>query len=178
VGTGRQIKATPVDAKRKGPKDYAFYGAIGFLGFMTIGFLGQIMKGLEGAPDKTAERTASVTAPVEPEFDGGLLKEPAEIDRPSEPQATYTLQKITYEGKGVVNVLHSRHSDQSGTWFTHAKYDCNKGTMFTLAYGEDAKALSTRGKDYKWSYLVDGSSATQVARLACKTAGLKLYVSS
>src|SRR5690349_8341470 len=55
------------------------------------------------------DKTASVAAP-ETAFDGGLLKEPSKIDRPSEPQATYTVQKITYEGKGVVNVLHSRYS--------------------------------------------------------------------
>lgn len=69
-------------------------------------------------------------------------------DRPSEPQATYTVQKITCESKGVVNVLHSRYSDASGMWFTNAKYDCNKGTLFTLAGGEAWEALSTRSVDY------------------------------
>lgn len=76
------------------------------------------------------DKTASVAAP-ETAFDGGLLKEPSKTDRPSEPQATYTVQKIKCEGKGV----HSRYSDASGMWFTNAKYDRNKGTLFTLAGG-------------------------------------------
>lgn len=173
VGTVRQVKATAVAAKRKGPKDYAFYGAIGFLCFITIGYLGHIVKGLEGAPEKSA----SVAAPVEGKYDGGYLTEPLVIDRPGEPQATYTVRKVTYEGKGVVNVLHSRYSNQSGMWFTHARYDCNKGTLFTLAGGETA-TVETSGADYKWSFLVEGSSATQVARLACERVGLKLHVSS
>lgn len=178
VGTVRQIKATPVNAKSKSPKDYAFYGAIGFCGFIAIGFLGQIIEALELAPNSTAEKPASVIAPVAPVFDGGRLEEPVEIERAGEPQATYTVQKITYEQKGVVNVLHSRYSNASGMWFTSAKYDCNKGTRFTLAGGESADALSTKSADYNWSYLVNGSSASQVAQFACVKVGLKLYISN
>jgi hypothetical protein len=173
VSTLGQVKATSAAAKRRGAKDYAFYGAIALCGFIAIGSLGRIMKGIQGAP----EVIASAAAPVEAKYDGGYLTEPFVIDRPGEPQATYTVRKVTYEGKGVVNVLHSRYSGQSGMWFTHARYDCNKGTLFTLAGGETA-AVETSGADFKWSFLVDGSSATQVARLACERVGLKLHVSS
>ncbi|ESZ50922.1 hypothetical protein ACYG9R_06585 [Mesorhizobium sp. RSR565B] len=173
VSTVGQVKATAAAAKRKGPKDYAFYGAIGLLGFIAIGSLGHIIKGMQRAPGENA----SAATPVEDKYDGGYLTEPLVIDRPGEPQATYAVRKVTYEGKGVVNVLHSRYSSQSGMWFTHARYDCNKGTLFTLAGGETATAETSRA-DYDWSFLVDGSSATQVARLACERVGLKLHVSS
>ncbi|ESY03821.1 hypothetical protein X753_19865 [Mesorhizobium sp. LNJC399B00] len=168
-----QVKATATAAKRRGANNYAFYGAIGLFGFIAIGFLGQIMKSTKGAP----EEIAPTAVPVEAKYDGGYLTEPLVIDRPGEPQATYTVRKVTYEGKGVVNVLHSRYSSQSGMWFTHARYDCNKGTLFTLG-GAETAAVGTSGADYKWSFLVDGSSATQVARLACERVGLKLDVSS
>ncbi|BBD41359.1 hypothetical protein Amn_pc00740 (plasmid) [Aminobacter sp. Y103A] len=83
---------------------------------------------------------------------------------------------MAYEGAGVVNVISSRRSANTGIWFTQARYDCNKGTLFNLAGGESQVAMSTKGADYKWSYLVDGSSATMLARFACSKAGLKLYV--
>ncbi|MER9333065.1 hypothetical protein NKJ06_03475 [Mesorhizobium sp. M0293] len=172
VGKARQIRAIVAPPPRRTPADYGFYAVLGLLVFATIGFVGLMLK----RPTMAAEKTAAVRAVVELPYDGGLVTEPTRVDRAAEPDVRYMVQKVAYEGAGVVNVVSSRSSANTGIWFTQAKYDCNKGTLFDLAGGESQAAMSTKGADYKWSYLVDGSSATMVARFACSKAGLKLYV--
>ncbi|QKD03526.1 hypothetical protein [Mesorhizobium loti] len=168
VASSKSIVVTP-----GGPSmaDYAFYGALGLPLLAVIGFLGVLLKDPPSRDDKLAPSQPATSA-----YDGGLLTEATRVD-PGEPVATYTVQKVTSEGAGIVNVINSRYSDNTGAWFTNARYDCNKGTRFTLAGGESQSSMSTKSNDYKWAYLVDGSSASFVARFACSRAGLKLHVS-
>ncbi|PAQ05393.1 MULTISPECIES: hypothetical protein [Mesorhizobium] len=172
VGMPRQIRPIVVPPPRRTRADYGFSAVLGLLVLATIGFVGVMLT----RPTAAADKTAAVSAVVEAPHDGGLITEPTRVDRAGERGVTYMVEKVTYEGAGVVNVISSRGSANTGIWFTQAKYDCNKGALFNLAGGESQSAMSTKGADYKWSYLVNGSSATMVARFACSKAGLKLYV--
>ncbi|MET2832198.1 hypothetical protein [Mesorhizobium shangrilense] len=172
VGMARQTRPIAPPPPSQTLADYGFYAALGLLVLATSGFVSVMLN----RPPVAADKTAAASAAVEPPYDGGLITEPTRVDRAGEPDATYMVQKLAYEGAGVVNVISSRSSANTGIWFTQAKYDCNKGTLFNLAGGESRSAMSAKSADYNWSYLVVGSSATMVARFACSKAGLKLYV--
>lgn len=61
-------------------------------------------------PPVAAEKTTAASAVVEPPYDGGLVTEPARVDRAGEPDVTYMVQKVANEGAGIVNVIRSRNS--------------------------------------------------------------------
>ncbi|MER9051946.1 hypothetical protein NKH89_32870 [Mesorhizobium sp. M0923] len=79
---------------------------LGLAVLATIGFVGVMLK----RPPVAAEKTTAASAVVEPLYDGGLVTEPARVDRAGEPDVTYMVQKVANEGAGIVNVIRSRNS--------------------------------------------------------------------
>lgn len=161
----------PNTQSRKGISDKFFYSILAVCGFVFIGFLGTILKNLEGTPSLAPPAVVVVEAKP----DTGLTSEPYKIDRPSEPYATYLVHRVVKEGGSIVSAINSRQSDQTGVWYTHRRYDCAKGKLFTVGDAETMEGIAGSKSDIRWSGLVEGSSATQVARYACSVAGMELH---
>ncbi|BBD41358.1 hypothetical protein Amn_pc00730 (plasmid) [Aminobacter sp. Y103A] len=89
VGRARQIRAIVAPPPRRTPADYGFYAVLGLLVLATIGFVGLMLK----RSSMPVEKTAAVSAVVEPPYDGGLVTAPTRVDRTGEPDVTYMVQK-------------------------------------------------------------------------------------
>lgn len=171
--TAAPVAATPKPAKRRTWRDYLFWG---FIGAMGLSVAGNLMRaaGLESPPPAVVAQAPAPSSAVEVKSDGNLISAPYKISRPSEPQATYLVHTVVKEAGSIVNAINSRESEQSGIWFTHRRYDCAKGKLFTLGDGETMEGINRKRPDTRWSGLVEGSSATQVGRYACSVAGMTL----
>lgn len=103
---GKTNQALVAPLPRRTPAEYSFYAVLGLPVLATIGFVGVMLK----RPPVAAEKTTAASAVVEPLYDGGLVTEPARVDRAGEPDVTYMVQKVANEGAGIVNVIRSRNS--------------------------------------------------------------------
>lgn len=96
------------------------------------------------------------------------------LQRPSEPQATYTIIGIAKTTDGKVVAMNTRYSKQSGWDYTMRGYDCERGKLFTFGSGITFEEMQIPRPDNQWGQLIQGSSATQVAAIACRKIGKSL----
>lgn len=96
------------------------------------------------------------------------------LRRPSEPQATYSVIGVAKTADGKAVAMNTRYSQQSGWTYTMRAFDCENGKLFTLGSGETFEAMQVYRPDPHWGQLIDGSSATQVAAVACNKIGKTL----
>ncbi|MEH6691132.1 MAG: hypothetical protein V7774_08110 [Pseudorhizobium pelagicum] len=96
------------------------------------------------------------------------------VDRPTEPKATYTIIGVAKTADGKVAAVNTRYSDMTGWVYTLRMYDCDKRSLFTLGSGETYQDMLLSRPDPHWGGLVEGSSATQVARIACEMIGKRI----
>jgi hypothetical protein len=96
------------------------------------------------------------------------------IQRPSEPQATYAVIGVAKTADGKAVAMNTRYSQQSGWNYTMRGYDCERGKLFTYGSGTTFEEMQVYRPDPHWGQLIDGSSATQVAAIACRMIGKTL----
>ncbi|KQQ72441.1 hypothetical protein ASF70_12995 [Rhizobium sp. Leaf321] len=104
----------------------------------------------------------------------GLKSVDIAVDRPSEPKASYKVIAIGKGPEGSVVSINTRYSDASGWVYTTRAFQCDSGRLKTLASGETVDGMLKSKADASWSRLMDGSSATQVAEIACAQSGKRL----
>lgn len=96
------------------------------------------------------------------------------VSRPNEPKATYKVVAIGKGPEGSVVSINTRYSDASGWVYTTRAVKCDSGRMKTLGSGETVEGMLKSKADLNWGPLVGGSSATQVAEIACAQSGKRL----
>lgn len=96
------------------------------------------------------------------------------VSRPNEPKATYKVVALGKGPEGSVVSVNTRYSDASGWVYTTRAVKCDSGRMRTLGSGETVEGMLKSKADPSWGPLVDGSSATQVAEIACSQSGKRL----
>lgn|GEM_PF-5274409 len=96
------------------------------------------------------------------------------VNRPIEPKATYNVVAIGKGPEGSVVSINTRYSDASGWVYTTRAVKCDSGRMKTLGSGETVDGMLKSKADPSWGPLMDGSSATQVAEIACAQSGKRL----
>ena len=96
------------------------------------------------------------------------------VNRPLEPKATYKIVAIGKGPEGSVASINTRYSDASGWVYTTRAFKCDSGRMMTLRSGETVEGMLKSKADPSWGPLLDGSSATQVAEIACSESGRRL----
>ena len=96
------------------------------------------------------------------------------LQRPAEPQATYTIIGVAKTADGKVVAMNTRYSRQTGWVYTMRAYDCENGKLFTLGSGETFEEMQVYRPDTQWGQLIQGSSATQVAAISCRKTGKSL----
>lgn len=96
------------------------------------------------------------------------------VDRPIEPRATYVVVAIGKGPEGSVVSINTRYSNASGWVYTTRALKCSSGQMKTLGSGETVEGMLKSKSDPSWGPLVSGSSATQVAEIACTHSGTRL----
>lgn len=94
--------------------------------------------------------------------------------RPGEPTATYTVFGVARTGDGKAVAMNTRYSDAAGTDYVVRVYDCEAAKLFTVGSGVTFEAMQVYRPDTRWSELVEGSSATRVAAIACTSIGKQL----
>lgn len=96
------------------------------------------------------------------------------VNRPSEPKATYRVVALGKGPEGSVVSVNTRYSDASGWVYTTRAFKCDSGRLRTLGSGETVDGMLKSKADPNWGQLVGGSSATQVAEIACEQSGKSL----
>lgn len=96
------------------------------------------------------------------------------VNRPIEPKATYKVLAIGSGPEGSVVSINTRFSNASGWVYTTRAVKCETGRMITLASGETIEGMLKSKADPSWGPLIGGSSATQVATIACSQSGKQL----
>ena len=96
------------------------------------------------------------------------------VTRPSEPKAAYKVIALGKGPEGSVVSVHTRYSDVTGWVYTARAIKCDTGKMKTLGSGETVEGMLKSKADPSWGALMDGSSATQVAGIACERSGKRL----
>lgn len=96
------------------------------------------------------------------------------VNRPIEPKATYKVVAIGKGPEGSVVSLNTRYSDASGWVYTARAVKCESGRMRTLGSGETIAGMLKSKADPSWGPLIGGSSASQVAEIACSKSGKRL----
>ncbi len=96
------------------------------------------------------------------------------VDRPIEPRATYVVVALGKGPEGSVVSINTRYSNASGWVYTTRALKCSSGQMKTLGSGETVEGMLKSKSDPSWGPLVSGSSATQVAEIACTQSGTRL----
>ncbi len=96
------------------------------------------------------------------------------VSRPSEPKATYNVVAIGKGPEGSVISVNTRYSDMSGWVYTTRAIKCAIGKMKTLGSGETVAGMLKSKADPSWGPLIGGSSACQVAEIACSQSGKPL----
>lgn len=104
----------------------------------------------------------------------GLKAVDIKVDRPMEPKATYKVVAIGKGPEGSVVSINTRYSDASGWVYTTRAVKCESGRMKTLGSGETVEGMVKSKADQSWAPLVGGSSASQVAEIACSQSGKRL----
>jgi len=104
----------------------------------------------------------------------GLKAADVLVNRPIEPKATYNVVAIGKGPEGSVVSINTRYSDASGWVYTTRAVKCDSGRMKTLGSGETVDGMLKSKADPSWGPLMDGSSATQVAEIACAQSGKRL----
>jgi hypothetical protein len=115
--------------------------------------------------DVSSLKIASVT---------GLRAVDIKVDRPMEPKATYKVIAIGKGPEGSLVSINTRYSDASGWVYTTRAVKCEAGRMKTLGSGETVEGMLKSKADSSWGPLVGGSSASQVAEIACSQSGKRL----
>ncbi|WP_284776569.1 hypothetical protein [Agrobacterium sp. lyk4-40-TYG-31] len=115
--------------------------------------------------DVSSLKIASVT---------GLKAVDIKVDRPLEPKATYKVVAIGKGPEGSVVSINTRYSDASGWVYTTRAFKCDTGRLKTLGSGETVEGMLKSKADPSWGQLMGGSSATQVAEIACTQIGKRL----
>lgn len=96
------------------------------------------------------------------------------FDRPIEPRATYVVIALGKGPEGSVVSINTRYSHASGWAYTARAVKCGSGQMRTLGSGETVEGMLKSKTDPSWGPLFSGSSATQVAEIACAKNGTML----
>lgn len=96
------------------------------------------------------------------------------VDRPVEPRATYVIVALGKGPEGSVVSINTRYSHASGWVYTARAVKCGSGEMRTLGSGETVEGMLKSKTDPSWGPLFSGSSATQVAEIACAKNGTML----
>lgn len=96
------------------------------------------------------------------------------VDRPIEPRAAYVVVALGKGPEGSVASINTRYSNASGWVYTIRAVKCSIGQMRTLGSGETVEGMVKSKSDSSWGPLVSGSSATQVAEIACAKNGTML----
>ncbi|UED35951.1 hypothetical protein [Rhizobium ruizarguesonis] len=96
------------------------------------------------------------------------------ISRPSEPKATYKVVALGTGPEGSIVSVNTRYSEASGWVYTTRAVKCDSGRMKTLGSGETVAGMLKSKADTSWGPLIGGSSATQVAEIACSQNGKRL----
>lgn len=96
------------------------------------------------------------------------------VYRPSEPQATYTVIGVARTADGKAIAANTRYSPNTGWNYTLRAYACDTGKLLTLGSGDTFEEMQIYRPEPSWGQLVEGSSATQVAEIACAKIGKKL----
>lgn len=96
------------------------------------------------------------------------------VNRPNEPKATYKVVAIGKDPEGSVVSVNTRYSDASGWVYTTRAVKCDSGRMMTLGSGDTVEGMLKSKADPSWRPLVGGSSASQVAEIACSQSGKRL----
>ena len=96
------------------------------------------------------------------------------LKRPGEPKATYTVIGVARTADGKAVAMNTRYSDAAGTDYVMRVYDCEAAKLFTVGSGVTFEAMQVYRPDTGWGDLVEGSSATMVARVACSKIGKSL----
>jgi hypothetical protein len=104
----------------------------------------------------------------------GLRSVDVLVNRPSEPKATYKVIAIGSGPEGSVVSINTRYSDVSRWVYTTRAVKCDSGRMMTLGSGETVEGMLKSKADPSWGPLIGGSSATQVATIACSQTGKPL----
>lgn len=104
----------------------------------------------------------------------GLKMADVIVSRPSEPKATYKVVGLGSGPEGSVVSVNTRYSDASGWVYTTRAVKCDTGRMKTLGSGETVEGMLKSKADPSWGPLVGGSSASQVAEIACSQSGKRL----
>lgn len=96
------------------------------------------------------------------------------VSRPNEPKATYKVIAIGTGPEGSVVSINTRYSDASGWVYTTRAIKCDSAQLMTLGSGETVEGMVKSKADPNWGPLIGGSSATQVAEIACSQSGKSL----
>lgn len=96
------------------------------------------------------------------------------VSRPNEPKATYKVVALGKGPEGSVVSVNTRYSGSSGWVYTTRAVKCDTGRMKTLGSGETVAGMLKSKADPSWGPLIGGSSATQVAEIACSETGKRL----